>query len=64
MPRYAFVCEECKKQFEQTLHMDEIGKAKLKCPGCGSEKVQQEFAAFYASTGRKSDSTSAGGRWR
>jgi putative FmdB family regulatory protein len=64
MPRYSFVCAECRKQFEQTLHMDEVASAKLKCPDCGSEKIEQEFSAFSAVTGNKSTSTSAGGRWR
>lgn len=64
MPRYSFVCLECKKQFEQTLHMAEVGTAKLKCPDCGGEKVEQELSAIMPLTGSKSTSTSAGGRWR
>ncbi len=64
MPRYDFACEECGKRFEQSLHMDELETAKLRCPGCGSDKVRQQITVPQAITGSKTDSTSAGGRWR
>jgi putative FmdB family regulatory protein len=54
MPRYEFICEDCKKEFEQTLHVQELEKPKVTCPHCGSERVHQELAAFFAVTSKKS----------
>ncbi len=54
MPLYEFRCEDCKKEFERTLHYEEIEKTKITCPYCGSEKVQQEVAAFFTVTSKKS----------
>jgi len=54
MPHYVFYCEDCKKEFEVVLHIDELDKKEVKCPDCGSEKVAQHVAAFSAVTSRKS----------
>jgi putative FmdB family regulatory protein len=54
MPHYVFVCSECGKEFEVTLHIDELGKAPVECPGCKSRKVQQAVATFSAVTSKKS----------
>jgi putative FmdB family regulatory protein len=48
------VCQDCHKEFEQVLHIDELGKRELKCPACGSTKVEQAVAAFSAVTSKKS----------
>jgi putative FmdB family regulatory protein len=54
MPRYEFYCEDCKKSFELILHLEEYEKGKIKCPKCGGKRVQQEAAAFFAVTSKKS----------
>lgn len=54
MPRYEFYCEDCKKPFELILSLAEYEKSKIKCPKCGSEHVQQEAAAFFTVTSKKS----------
>jgi putative FmdB family regulatory protein len=54
VPHYVFFCQECKKEFEKVLHIDELGVTPVKCPACGSEKVEQRVAAFSAVTSRKS----------
>ena len=54
MPHYPFHCEHCGKEFELVLHMDELDKAPVRCPDCGSEKVHQQVAAFSAVTSKKS----------
>jgi len=54
MPQYAFVCKDCKKTFTKFLHMSELEKGGIKCPECGSDKVQQEVAAFSCITSKKS----------
>lgn len=54
MPQYVFLCEDCRKEFTQLMHMDELGKVGVKCPHCGSERVKQAVAAFAAVTSKKS----------
>jgi putative FmdB family regulatory protein len=57
MPQYDFLCSACKKKFERFsifLTLSEYEKGKITCPECGSTKVEQQWAAFYAITGKKS----------
>jgi len=54
MPVYVFLCQECKKEFETVLRMSELEKGGVKCPKCGSEKVEQQVAVFAAVTSKKS----------
>jgi len=54
MPRYEFYCEDCKKPFEVILTLAEYEKGHIKCPKCGSKQVEQEAAAFFAVTSKKS----------
>jgi putative FmdB family regulatory protein len=54
MPVYDYVCKACKKSFELVLTLSEHDKKNIKCPKCGSKKVEQEVAAFYAVTSKKS----------
>lgn len=54
MPVYKFHCQDCKKEFTLTLILADYEKGKFKCPHCGSKKVEQRWAAFYAVTGKKS----------
>ena len=54
MPHYIFVCQDCHKEFEKVLHIDELGKGEVKCPECGSVKVEQAVASFSAVTSKKS----------
>ena len=54
MLHYVFLCQSCNKEFMQILHISELEKGGIKCPHCGSEKVQQRVAAFSAVTSKKS----------
>ena len=54
MPHYEYLCTECNKKFSVVLTLDEHEKGKVKCPKCGGTKVEQEWAAFYATTSKKS----------
>jgi putative FmdB family regulatory protein len=54
MPHYLFLCQDCRKEFTEILHISELGTTKVKCPQCGSEKVEQQVAAFAAVTSKKS----------
>lgn len=54
MPLYDYVCKACHKSFEVALTLQEHEKEMVKCPKCGSKKVEQEPATFFALTSRKS----------
>jgi putative FmdB family regulatory protein len=54
MPYYVFVCRDCKKDFTEHLHMSDLDKGGIKCPHCGSEKVDQKYTEFAAVTSKKS----------
>jgi putative FmdB family regulatory protein len=54
MPLYDYVCKTCHKQFEIALTLTEHEQEKVRCPKFGSKKVEQEPAAFFAVTSRKS----------
>src|SRR5438094_10593393 len=53
MPHYDFFCHACQKTFSKILTIAEHGKEKIKCPHCGSNKVEQRWAEFYAVTSKK-----------
>jgi putative FmdB family regulatory protein len=54
MPHYDFLCLACNKKFSLVLSLAEYEKGKIKCPSCGSAKVEQQWAAFFATTSKKS----------
>jgi putative FmdB family regulatory protein len=55
MPVYDYICNDCEKPFETVLTLTEHDdKEKIGCPHCGSKNVEQEAAAFYAVTSKKS----------
>ena len=54
MPYYVFLCQTCQKEFTTVLHISELATAKVKCPQCGGEHVEQQVAAFAAVTSKKS----------
>lgn len=54
MPVYDYLCNDCHKEFETVLTLDEHDHDKVKCPHCGSKNVEQEMAAFFAVTSKKS----------
>jgi len=53
MPVYDYKCLDCKKKFTLTLSVVEHDKIRMKCPKCGSKKVEQQMAAFFAVTSKK-----------
>jgi putative FmdB family regulatory protein len=54
MPVYDYLCHDCNKPFEQVLSLNEHEHQEIRCPHCGSKNVEQEVAAFFAVTSRKS----------
>ena len=54
MPVYDYLCNDCGKEFEKVLSLNEHDHDHMTCPHCGSENVEQEAKAFFAVTSRKS----------
>jgi len=54
MPMYDYRCEACGKQSLLYLTLAEHDSGKVKCPACGSAKMQQIYSPFYAHTSKKS----------
>ena len=54
MPQYLYQCSGCGKTFSIVMTVAEHEKAKVRCPKCDSTKVEQQWAAFYATTSKKS----------
>ncbi len=54
MPKYEFMCENCRKNFEVMLTAAERAVAKVACPTCGGGDVTLQMAIFTAKTSRKS----------
>jgi putative FmdB family regulatory protein len=45
MPRYEFLCEQCKKPFEVVMTVSEREKRRPACPKCKGTKVVPQFMA-------------------
>ena len=54
MPHYEYLCTACNKKFSVVLSLEEHEKGKVTCLKCGSTKVEQQWAAFFATTSKKS----------
>jgi len=54
MPQYEYLCTACNKKFNVTQTIADHDKGKTKCPKCGSSKLEQQWAAFVATTSKKS----------
>jgi putative FmdB family regulatory protein len=54
VPIYSFHCKECKKSFTLNMPLSQYEKGKFTCPKCKSKKVEQQVAAFFAVTAKKS----------
>jgi putative FmdB family regulatory protein len=54
MPQYEYRCQSCNKRFSLTQTLAEHDREKTKCPKCGSSRIEQQWAAFFATTSKKS----------
>jgi putative FmdB family regulatory protein len=54
MPQYEYLCTSCDKKFSTVLTLAEHQENKVRCPKCGGTKVEQQWAAFFATTSKKS----------
>lgn len=61
MPNYEFHCENCDADFSVEMPLNERADADLRCPGCGSEEVEQVFRAVHINTRKAACDHGAGG---
>jgi putative FmdB family regulatory protein len=54
MPHYEFFCNACKKTFAKILALVDYEEGEVRCPHCGSKKVEQRWSAFSVITSKKS----------
>jgi putative FmdB family regulatory protein len=54
MPMYDYKCLDCGKESLIVVTLVEHETGNIKCPSCGSKKLQQIFSPFVAHTARKS----------
>ena len=54
MPHYEYLCSSCGKKFFTVLTLAEHDESKVKRSKSGSTKVEQQWAAFFATTSKKS----------
>jgi putative FmdB family regulatory protein len=54
MPMYDYICLDCGKESLITLTLKDHETRNVKCPGCGSIRVEQVISDFTAKTSRKS----------
>ena len=56
MPTYEFICEKCKKTFEQVWTVAEYEKQqrRTKCPACKGSKIVRKLSVFQVKTSKKS----------
>jgi putative FmdB family regulatory protein len=54
MPVYEYVCRDCEKTFEMRRPMAEATAADVKCPSCGSARIDRIYSSVYAKTSKKS----------
>jgi putative FmdB family regulatory protein len=54
MPIYQYRCAQCGQVFERTEALRDHGQTYPECPKCASKQVENQPAAFFAKTSRKS----------
>ncbi len=55
MPYYEFQCTQCGEKFTQKQSFEEHVQGKrVKCPKCGSQKVERVVGSVLAKTSKKS----------
>jgi putative FmdB family regulatory protein len=51
MPTYAYLCRACGRPFEMQMSIREKEESKVRCPVCGSGKVEQQLFGFSVGGG-------------
>jgi putative FmdB family regulatory protein len=58
MPIYEFKCGKCRKDFEELVYGGNVSK--IKCPKCGSKKVEKKMSLFGFKSGSTFKSSGSG----
>ncbi len=51
MPLYEFTCRKCGARFEELLSLAELEAGDLRCPKCGSRRVERGISTFSTGGG-------------
>lgn len=54
MPAYDYQCQECRRKFTEQQTFAEHDRKRVKCPKCGSRKVERIISEVFAKTSKKS----------
>jgi putative FmdB family regulatory protein len=54
MPYYDYKCSQCGKAFGVKQTFEEYGRKRVKCPKCGSQKVERVVGTVMVKTSKKS----------
>jgi putative FmdB family regulatory protein len=54
MPYYDYRCSQCRKKFSEKQTFEEHERKRVKCPKCGSQKVERVLGEVFAKTSKKS----------
>jgi putative FmdB family regulatory protein len=54
MPLYEYKCLDCGKEAVLALTLKEHESGSVKCPACGSKRLEQLITSFIARTSKKS----------
>lgn len=54
MPVYDYQCRKCEKVFTTRMSFKEYETKEVKCPDCGSKRVERLVASVNVKTSRKS----------
>ena len=49
MPVYEFVCEECRRPFEELV----LGSEEVRCPSCDSPRLAKQLSVFSAPSAQR-----------
>ncbi len=69
MPVYDYHCNDCHKSFEQTLTLHQHDGSEVRCPHCGSKKIEERVAKralgfrLWASGSRRLASSGVSAFW-
>ncbi|MHB9112443.1 MAG: FmdB family zinc ribbon protein [Thermoleophilia bacterium] len=60
MPIYEFCCSGCGNRFEELVRSSDKGAKGLRCPACGSNKVERLLSSFSFKSAGGSGPAAAG----
>lgn len=54
VPIYEYHCEKCKKDFAETMRLEDYGRKQVKCVYCQSKQVRRLMGSVSVKTSKKS----------